>query len=102
MTVAQRTRAYLSATLPPLRDPRTVYFIGCRGLPYVKIGKAFSPGHRLKDLQVGCPVNLFIMATTTAFSEYRLHYIFKSLRVRGEWFKLDWELQNFINQLHGS
>lgn len=60
------------------------------------------PRQRLRDLQSGCPVELFIMATTKDFTEDILHKRFDHSRVRGEWFKLDWELQNFINQLPGS
>lgn len=108
MTVAQGIRAYLNSRVR-IQSSRVipasqwqVYFIGCRGLPYVKIGKAVSPRQRLRDLQSGCPVELFIMATTKDFTEDILHKRFDHSRVRGEWFKLDWELQNFINQLPGS
>jgi hypothetical protein len=75
------------------------YFIGCKVddeiSPFVKIGRG-DVEQRLSTLQIGCPYQLAIIGVTNNYSETELHQRFNHLRVRGEWFRLDKELQRLI------
>lgn len=77
-----------------------VYIIqhGSRG-PY-KIGKADNPQTRLKELQIGNPVELRLVASIYFQTENRaraverqLHRMYSRARIRGEWFRQDIELK---------
>jgi len=65
----------------------------------VKIGIATgSPQERLKQLQTGCPNELVLRAEMPGCQsdESALHRIFARQHVRGEWFHLDGEINDFI------
>jgi Meiotically up-regulated gene 113 len=75
-------------------SPRTasVYVIGATGHDAVKIGWAADPRRRLRDLQIGCPLELTLLwafptADVTAV-EAALHRKFNANWLRGEWFDL--------------
>ena len=75
-----------------------IYFIA-QGDEYVKIGYGGDPESRLSQLQVGNPDELNIMVCFPGgqAEEDRLHSFFRSFRVRGEWFRLDDVLVEFIH-----
>ncbi|HEV2557371.1 MAG TPA: GIY-YIG nuclease family protein [Microvirga sp.] len=80
-----------------IRDMEFVYFIRCEG--FVKIGRAFSPSARLRDFQVGSPFPLELLATEPGDDrrEFALHHRFAEYRVRGEWFRLEGALLDYIS-----
>lgn len=77
-----------------------VYFIQVQGGGPVKIGWSVDVHERLSELQTGCPLPLEIrrtIETTDRTLEKRIHQYFKDLRIRGEWFDVDPELDLFMN-----
>ena len=66
-----------------------IYFVQPEGGGLIKIGRAADPAHRLRDMQVGCPLLLRLCRTEKAPRswETRLHQAFAAFRVHGEWFK---------------
>lgn len=79
-----------------------VYFIGCGA--FVKIGFAANADWRLKDLQVGSPHTLVLLATIPggAAEEARLHRQFAAYRHRNEWFRLDGTLAEHIRTMRAT
>lgn len=78
-----------------------VYFIKAEGLNRVKIGISKNPEERLKQLQIGSPFKLSLIATTPGNIELErsLHNKFSHIICDGEWFHLTMELENYINTL---
>jgi hypothetical protein len=69
-----------------------VYFMKAKNR--MKIGKANNPEERLKELQVGCPFPLSIIAKIPCRSEREsmrmerlMHKYFAKYHKQGEWFK---------------
>ena len=75
-----------------------VYFIKNGSDNHIKIGYAKDPGKRLKELQTGSPYPLELLLTIDGDikKEKSLHNKFKSLSVKGEWFKPEKKLLDFI------
>lgn len=78
-----------------------VYFIGTGQT--VKIGYSTQPiDHRLRNLQCGNPENLKVLLVIpgTQQTEQELHKRFSPLRIRGkgEWFRAEGELLEFIQK----
>lgn len=74
-----------------------IYFI--RADNAIKIGFTFgSAESRLSTLQVANPSLLHLAGWTTGTEadERALHRRFEHLRIRGEWFRLDAELEHYI------
>lgn len=67
---------------------QSVYFIGGEDGP-VKIGRAFVPEQRLKEIQCGYPYPLKVLATVCggAGLERAYHERFAAHRLNGEWFE---------------
>jgi hypothetical protein len=65
---------------------------------FIKIGVATSPESRLANMQVGSPYELELMHSEPGDEtlEAQLHARFQHLHVRGEWFRPDPDLVNFI------
>lgn len=66
-----------------------IYFIECVGTPFVKVGFATSNADfRLKDLQVGNPLELRLVAVIAGSrsDEKAIHRTLRHFRQRGEWF----------------
>lgn len=85
--------------LKPFRvDRRCVYFIQAVDGGLIKIGVAQDPESRLLEFQVGCPVELRIVALTEGGRELekRLHQRFQGYRKHGEWFEPCEELLSLI------
>lgn len=79
-------------------DPRPgfVYFIAHQRI--VKIGFATDPDRRLAEIQYMSPVRLTLMARYpgTMWEEQALHAHFAKLRLHGEWFRLQDDLEDFM------
>lgn len=73
-----------------------IYFIGCG--EYVKIGKSNNTQLRLKTLQVGNPYPMTLLKEVDVLDKVEtfLHKKFAHLKTRNEWFLLDTELMEFI------
>lgn len=86
--------------LPRSRPKKSfVYFIKCG--PFVKIGVARNPRKRLSGLQVAQTEKLELIATTTGGEarEAALHKRFAKYHVRGEWFRFERRLAEYITDL---
>lgn len=83
------------------RDYGSLYFIQCEVTLRVKIGCSRDPHARLKDLQVGCPTDLRLVAVVPrdGHSEWVEHSRFSEYRVRGEWFELHDDLLGHIRSI---
>lgn len=88
---AMRANAY--------RKARRVYFMLCNGK--VKIGVATKVNGRLSAMQTGNPDEVKLLACTPGDEELegKLHKRFKRLHVRGEWFKYEGSLKDYIQSL---
>jgi len=64
----------------------------------VKIGKSIDVAHRLTKLQIGNADTLTLLGVTDK-DECELHVKFAKYHIRGEWFALSTEIQEFIDQL---
>ncbi len=78
-----------------------VYLIGYGDK--VKIGKANNPEQRLATFQTGIPEDLIIFGLIGCNSdsealtlESKLHYEYKEVNIRGEWFNLNSSERNFL------
>jgi hypothetical protein len=98
---AQQLYEDATGACAPLTPPST------RGLYFVlagaklKIGKADDIAQRLRALQTASPEPLALVATMPgAFAqEAVLHARFKRLHIRGEWYRYEAELQDFVRSL---
>lgn len=68
-----------------------IYAIEAVGLDLVKIGRANDVKSRMRELQVGAPVELRLLASRVAIwsDEGALHRRFEKSWRRGEWFSLN-------------
>lgn len=82
---------------------RGIYFIEAEGLGAVKIGNAIDVAKRMLGLQCACPVPLKLIGLvewSDLWTEGQVHRHFSHLRARGEWFRLEPEIVEFI-RTHG-
>lgn len=98
--------AGLTADLMPQRPspskPSTIYFITCEAPDFpIKIGIASNVNLRIRQLQNALPHSVAPLAQMpgTYIHERILHGLFKHLHMRGEWFRRDAELIEFINRV---
>ncbi len=79
----------------------SVYFIAAPDFGLVKIGFAERPWSRLGKAQVDSPTRLILLATIDGgkAEERKLHARFADLRARGEWFRHEGQLADFIASL---
>lgn len=75
-----------------------IYFI--KQDNHVKIGKSVEPGRRLAGLQTLAPVKLdmLLVMPEDQYKEKMLHDMFFRYHERGEWFSLEGELKEFIDE----
>jgi hypothetical protein len=68
----------------------SVYFITCRDAGAVKIGSSGDPRLRLKEVQLGCPLEAKLegLHHGSFEEEHSYHRRFADDRLRGEWFTL--------------
>ena len=66
-----------------------IYAIGTTQHGFIKFGLSANPGPRLLELQVGCPLELVLLASAPwpSVLETRVHEFLERFSVRGEWFK---------------
>ena len=83
-----------------------IYFILNTDSNAVKIGRAKNVAKRLNSLQTANPIELILLKTVEVMSgkeakekEELLHNKFANLRLLGEWFRFDTELQYFLKKL---
>lgn len=89
------------------RDPiwdehvEQVYFMRYGTSDRVKIGYTKRMNKRLCGLESGTPENLHLLATVTGgrAQETRLHKRFAAYRIRGEWYKLEGKLAEYVAAL---
>ncbi len=72
------------------------YFIQAQESGFVKIGRARDPRARMKELQVGNPETLKLLAQVPADIEKEMHERFQLAWVNGEWHKPTFSLMDFI------
>lgn len=93
-----RTEAVVKSE--PVVEAEQVYFISDEQ-GYIKIGVARNVDSRLKSLQTASRQELTLVGAVEGSykDERRYHQMFADLRVRGEWFRPDVRLTNFIKGL---
>lgn len=77
------------------------YFIQQGGTGFVKIGQTNRIGKRLESLQTASPQRLEILLCLPfrlGFREEDMHYRFSSHRERGEWFRYETDLKDFVEE----
>lgn len=79
----------------------SVYYIRAPEVGLVKIGHAVDVPNRFSTIQCHSPVSLAILATEDGCAEVEAerHSQFEPLWVRGEWFRYEGELVDFIATL---
>lgn len=101
--VADKLAVQKPAEKPKRHDQPSVYFIVSDESQTVKIGWAYNPEKRRRELQTGSPFTLRIATTVTGGQgeEAKLHRRFAHLRIRsdGEWFYLKDELAAHLEEL---
>lgn len=82
-------------------NPGYVYFIIDERSQAIKIGWARNPEMRLQSLQVANPNELRLLGSITGGCglEGKIHNQFDHLRIRGEWFRLDFDLLGYLIDL---
>lgn len=86
-----RTRAW--------RLERSIYFVTCDAPDFpIKIGMSGNVEERLRDIRTALPFEPVLMASFTGTSkdETAVHGRFAHLRLRGEWFRRDAALVDWI------
>ena len=92
--------------LHPEPGPTTVYF--AKRHQFVKIGYATNVQSRLKSIAAGSgiitgmvagPVKLIASIPGGKSKESKLHQRFRHIRIGGEWFLYNYEMQSFIAKL---
>lgn len=70
------------------------------GKRLVKIGKSNTPASRRNTLQTGCPskLNLLFSKRGESKDEANLKRKFRRFRVMGEWFRVEGELEAYIDR----
>lgn len=93
-----RPRKQVDPTVPPVM---VVYFAQSGRRKVVKIGTTSSVKGRMSALSHAYLQDMRILATLDGgFGlEKQLHKRFKQYRIRGEWFKLEGELERYISKL---
>lgn len=82
------------------RPEPAVYFVTAGSM--VKIGRVARPERlqqRISDLQAGCPDEMklrFVAHGYTQSEEKALHKVFRAAHHRGEWFRADGKMADFL------
>lgn len=82
-------------------DGLYLYFIKCEG--FVKIGISKKPHVRIQTLQIGSPFKYNVIGTIQVEVAYKLekeiHWLFEEYNERGEWFRLEGALKNWLENI---
>ena len=75
-----------------------IYFIALRD-EFVKIGYSTTPLKRFSSLQVGCPYPLKLVGLIpgTKEEEAEVQEMFSSWHVRGEWYRFNNQIWDYIH-----
>lgn len=94
--------AYKRMPWIPRKYSYQVYFIQPVDGGPVKIGKSEDPRKRLREIQTGHPAKLQIVGLIDGDEslERELHRKFAHLRLEGEWFALENDLLEYINEIN--
>lgn len=80
-----------------------LYVINASGTDFYKVGIANGPSGRLANLQIGCPIELTLVAVADwpDSEEFRIHRYLtaRGHHVRGEWFRDCQEIQRLIESM---
>lgn len=78
-----------------------VYFVLAEGTNRVKIGVSDEFDRRIQSLQSQSAIPLKVLGTIPGDRsvEQRLHKKFAALRLHGEWFRLEWEIDHYISRV---
>jgi hypothetical protein len=81
-----------------MANASNVYFIQCG--EFVKIGKADNPRVRLSELTTGNPLDMKLLYAVPGCEnvERSLHRWFRTYHHRGEWFRFEGELRDWIER----
>lgn len=82
-----------------LNNLTNIYFIGNPSTDNIKIDVSKNPYQRIKTLQTGSPIQLFVVAlirNRPKELESYLHRTFSKQRMWGEWFQINDDLFRFI------
>jgi hypothetical protein len=93
-----RRRRVLDIPRQRLTEDCQIYFVQFGADGPIKIGRARNVAARLVSLQTASPVELVLLGVVPGSVEKErvLHSLFRPLRVRGEWFRPEAELLEFI------
>jgi hypothetical protein len=85
-------------------DPGWGYTYFVRNGEAIKIGHTALPKARMMDLQIASPepLNILAIVSNTIIKEADAHRKFAHLRIRGEWFRAESELLEFIATVKGA
>jgi hypothetical protein len=81
------------------RIERTIYFVTCDAPDFpIKIGMAGDVTERLRDIRTSLPFEPILLASYpgTSKDERAIQKRFEALRIRGEWFRRENELLDYI------
>jgi hypothetical protein len=85
----------------PLKKQEYLYGMQCKD--YIKFGVSNNPIDRRNALQTGNPFQitlLFCVPYNDSYgTEKDVHRYFKDIRGKGEWFKIDENIKNFVKYL---
>ena len=81
-----------------LKAHHVIYLIVDKEMYYCKIGFSVEPKKRLKQLQTGCPLDLYIYGTIDGnqYVEREVHKLFKAYHIRNEWFNLSHSIIDYF------
>lgn len=83
-------------------SPGSIYVIEAAGSDCVKIGfSRDTASFRLSQLQTGCPFELVVLGSMpgTQADEKSIHHQFRKYRIRGEWFRVEGPISEFIENV---
>lgn len=80
---------YSDGSRADFKPSRRVYFVGAKPADLIKVGIANHVETRVRDLEMGSPVRLYIYASVkgTHLDEGAFHIALREHRERGEWFR---------------
>jgi len=78
---------------------RVVYFIQAK-TGEIKIGVSTNLKHRFSQIKVHCPVKIKLIGAMheEKLTEADVHRLFKKYKLKGEWYKPDQEIFDFIDK----
>lgn len=96
--VAEHSRSMAEINEMLNRGQTQVYFV--RAGQFIKIGFSCDVRARVDSFRIGCPYEIELLGTVLggAKKEHEFHRRFRDLHYRGEWFRLDGELAEYVRE----